>query len=75
VDALLGQREWQARERAEAGDLWQAQGLVFTTSVGTAYESQPGPGQHRQAMSHPVQRQPAVTQPRAPTQSRSLTLF
>ncbi len=39
MDALLGQREWQARERAEAGDLWQAHGLVFTTSVGTAYES------------------------------------
>jgi hypothetical protein len=39
VDALLGQREWRARERAEAGDLWQAHALVFTTSVGTAYES------------------------------------
>jgi hypothetical protein len=38
VDALLGQREWRARERAEAGDLWQAHALVFTTSVGTAFE-------------------------------------
>ena len=31
--------ERQARERAEAGELWQKLGLVFTTSVGTAYES------------------------------------
>ena len=39
VEALRGQRQRQARERAEAGELWQEQGLVFTTSVGTAYES------------------------------------
>ena len=39
VEALRGQRERQARERAEAGELWQEHGLVFTTSVGTAYES------------------------------------
>ena len=34
-----GQRQRQARERAEAGEMWQEPGLVFTTSVGTAYES------------------------------------
>ena len=39
VEALRGQRQRQARERAEAGELWQEPGLVFTTSVGTAYES------------------------------------
>ena len=36
---LRGQRQRQARERAEAGELWQEHGLVLTTSVGTAYES------------------------------------
>jgi integrase len=39
VEALRGQRERQAAEQAEAGELWQEHGLVFTTSVGTAYES------------------------------------
>jgi len=39
VEALWGQRQRQARERAEAWELWQEYGLVFTTSVGTAYES------------------------------------
>ena len=39
VEALLEQRRRQARERAEAGELWQEHGLVFTTSVGTGYES------------------------------------
>src|ERR1700761_8159656 len=39
VGALRGQRDRQARERAEAGELWQEHGLVFTTSVGTGYES------------------------------------
>jgi integrase len=39
VEALRGQRERQARERAAARELWQEQGLVFTTSVGTGYES------------------------------------
>jgi integrase len=39
VEALRGQRQRQAAERAEAGELWQEHGLVFTTSVGTAYES------------------------------------
>ena len=39
VEALRGQRQRQARERAEAGELWQEHGLVLTTSVGTAYES------------------------------------
>jgi len=39
VDALWGQRERQDRERVEAGELWQEYGLVFTTSVGTGYES------------------------------------
>jgi integrase len=39
VEALRGQRQRQAWERAEAGELWQEHGLVLTTSVGTAYES------------------------------------
>jgi integrase len=39
VEALRGQRRRQAAERANAGDLWQEHGLVFTTTVGTAYES------------------------------------
>jgi integrase len=39
VEALRRQRERQARERAEAGELWQEHGLVLTTSVGTGYES------------------------------------
>lgn len=39
VEALRGQRQRQARERAEARELRQERGLVFTTSVGTAYES------------------------------------
>ena len=37
--ALRGQQERQARERAGAGAAWQEHGLVFTTSVGTGYES------------------------------------
>ena len=39
MEALRVQRERQARERDAAGDLRQEQGLVFTTSVGTGYES------------------------------------
>jgi integrase len=39
VEALQGQQRRQASERAEARELWQEHGLVFTTSVGTAYES------------------------------------
>lgn len=39
VEALREQRRRQAREQAEAGELWQEHGLVFTTSVGTGYES------------------------------------
>ena len=39
VEALRGQRERQAPERAQAGEAWQEHGLVFTTSVGTGYES------------------------------------
>ena len=39
VEALREQRERQGRERAAAGELWQEHGLVFTTSVGTGYES------------------------------------
>jgi integrase len=39
VEALRGQLRRQASERAMAGELWQEQGLVFTTTVGTAYES------------------------------------
>jgi hypothetical protein len=37
MEVLRGQR--QAAERANAGGLWQEHGLVFTTTVGTAYES------------------------------------
>jgi integrase len=37
VEALRGQR--QDAVRAEAGELWQEHDLVFTTSVGTGYES------------------------------------
>ncbi|HYB16922.1 MAG TPA: tyrosine-type recombinase/integrase, partial [Streptosporangiaceae bacterium] len=39
VEALRGQMRRQAAERAKAGELWQEHGLVFTTTVGTAYES------------------------------------
>jgi integrase len=39
IDALRGQERRQAEERVLAGDLWQEHGLVFTTSVGTAFES------------------------------------
>jgi integrase len=39
VEALRGQRERQSAERDQAGELWQEHGLVFTTSVGTGYES------------------------------------
>jgi integrase len=39
VVALRGQMGRQTSERAIAGELWQEHGLVFTTTVGTAYES------------------------------------
>jgi integrase len=39
VEALRRQRLRQGREQAEAGEAWQELGLVFTTSVGTGYES------------------------------------
>ena len=39
MEALREQRRRQAAERAEAGESWQEHRLVFTTSVGTAYES------------------------------------
>ena len=39
VDALWVQRRRQASDRAEAGEVWQEHGLVFTRSVGTEYES------------------------------------
>jgi hypothetical protein len=39
VEALRSRRRRQAAERAKAGELWQEHGLVFTTSVGTGYES------------------------------------
>jgi integrase len=39
VDALHEHMRRQADERSNAGELWQEHGLVFTTSVGTAYES------------------------------------
>jgi integrase len=39
VEALRAQMRRQAEERANAGQIWHEHGLVFTTSVGTAYES------------------------------------
>jgi integrase len=39
VEALHGQKRRQAEDRARAGDQWQEYGLVFTTSVGTPFES------------------------------------
>jgi integrase len=39
VEALRSQKGRQASERARAVDLWQEHGLVFTTSVGTPFES------------------------------------
>ena len=39
VDALQEQVRRQAEERSTAGELWQEHGLVFTTTVGTPYES------------------------------------
>jgi integrase len=39
VEALREQRRRQEEERDSAREQWQEHGLVFTTSVGTAYES------------------------------------
>jgi integrase len=39
VEALRAQTRRQAEERTRAGELWQEHGLVFTTTVGTPYES------------------------------------
>jgi integrase len=39
VEALQQQLRRQAGERLTAGELWQEHGLVFTTTVGTPYES------------------------------------
>ena len=39
VEALPEQVRRQAEERSTAGELWQEHGLVFTTTVGTPYES------------------------------------
>jgi integrase len=39
VEALQEQLRRQVGERATAGELWQEHGLVFTTTVGTPYES------------------------------------
>jgi integrase len=39
VEALRAQERRQAEERIQAGDQWQEHDLVFTTSVGTAFES------------------------------------
>lgn len=39
VKALRAHEEQQAKERADAGALWQGHGLVFATSVGTPLES------------------------------------
>lgn len=36
---LSRHQERQARERSEAGSLWQENGLVLATSVGTPFES------------------------------------
>jgi len=39
VEALQAQLRRQAEERVSAGELWQEHGLVFTTTVGSPYES------------------------------------
>jgi integrase len=39
IEALQEQLRRQAEERSKAGELWQEHGLVFTTTVGTPYES------------------------------------
>ena len=39
VDALRAHRARQARERQDAGPLWQENGLVFATSIGTPLDS------------------------------------
>jgi integrase len=39
AEALRGQKRRQVQERARAGDQWREHGLVFTTSVGTPFES------------------------------------
>jgi integrase len=39
AEALQEQLRRQAEERSMAGELWQEHGLVFTTTVGTPYES------------------------------------
>jgi integrase len=39
VEALCKQKRRQAEDRANAGEQWQEYGLVFTTAVGTPYES------------------------------------
>lgn len=39
VEALRRQKQRQAEERARAGEQWQENKLVFTTSVGTPFES------------------------------------
>jgi integrase len=39
IEALQGQMRRQTEERSKAGELWQEHGLVFTTTVGTPYES------------------------------------
>lgn len=39
VEALRRQKQRQAEERARAGEQWQENNLVFTTSVGTPFES------------------------------------
>ena len=36
AEALRGQMRRQVAGRADAGELWQEHGLVFTTTVGTA---------------------------------------
>lgn len=39
IEALCGQMQRQAEERASAGEQWQEHRLVFTTTVGTPFES------------------------------------
>jgi integrase len=39
VEALAEHQKRQARTRARAGELWQEQGLVFTTALGTRLDA------------------------------------
>jgi hypothetical protein len=39
VEAIAEHQERQARARLRAGELWQEQGLVFTTTLGTRLDA------------------------------------